>query len=145
MESDLQHAEAEQGALEPTGVSGIPISSRSSSFGIAGDLLDRPALDELGQHGGRCLADRAAAALEADRLDPIAAVESEPDRDLVAAERVLAVRPRVGRVEHAVVPRVLVVVEDDLAVEVVRQREAGDVAFSLASPSTRRSTSSGRL
>ena len=52
-----------------TGVSGIPISSRSSSFGIAATSLRGATLHEVGEHRGRGLADRAAATLEADLLD----------------------------------------------------------------------------
>ena len=45
--------------------------------------------------------------------------ESHRDRDLVAAERVLTLRVRVGGIEQPVVPRVLVVVQNQLAVELV--------------------------
>ena len=41
------------------------------------------------------------------------------DRDLVAAQRVHALGVRVGVLDHPVAARVLVVVEDDLAVQLV--------------------------
>ena len=75
----------------------MPISSSSSSFGSAGDLGRLPPLHELGEHRGRGLRDRAAAAFEADLVDRLAVVaEADEDRHLVAAERVLALGVRVG-------------------------------------------------
>ena len=49
----------------------------------------------------------------------LAAVEIHHDGDLVAAQRVLPLGAGVARVERPVAARILVVVEDDLAVEVV--------------------------
>ena len=59
------------------------------------DLLRCPALDEVGEHRRRRLADRAAAALEADVLDDVALAEPDRDRHLVTAERVLPLGDRI--------------------------------------------------
>src|SRR5688572_318171 len=89
VQSDLEDAEAEQRALESDR------RQRDANLFVqllAGHLRDlgcRSALDHLRQHRRRRLADRAAAALEPDVVDPIA-VEGERDGDLVAAERVHA-------------------------------------------------------
>ena len=100
----------------------MPISSSSSSFGSAATSVAVLPLTMLGQHRRGRLRDRAAAALEADVLDRLAVGgELDRDRDLVAAERVLALGVRVGVLDQPVAPRVLVVVEDDLAVHVLHQ------------------------
>src|SRR4029079_14134385 len=83
------------------------------------DLVRRPSLDEIAEHRRGGLADRAAAAVESDLLDDVTLAESHRHRHLVAAERVLTLRPRVRRIEQPVVPRVLVVVQDELPVELV--------------------------
>ena len=87
--------------------------------GERADLVDRLALHRGRHHRRRRLADRAALAADADVGDDAVVVDVEVDDDLVAAQRVEALDP-VGRrrVELAPVPRVAVVVEDDLAVEV---------------------------
>src|SRR4029079_13362846 len=78
------------------------------------------ALHHLREHRGGGLRDRAPAAGEHDVVDRVAVLaEGDVDRDLVAAPRVLALGLGVGALHHPVTARVLVVVEDDLAVELV--------------------------
>ena len=109
-----------------------------------GDLGRRPALDHLHQHRGRRLADRAAAAGELDLVDRLAVLaELDVDRDLVAAERVQALGLRVGVLDHPVPARVLVVVEDDFAVEVFHGYPR--IFRALCRPSASRSISSGTV
>ena len=72
------------------------------------------------------------------------ALDEEVQRDLVAAQRVVAARlDRRGRLELTTIPRRAVVVENDLAVEVF---EAGHqnpkISVALSSASARASTSS---
>ncbi len=67
--------------------------------------------------------------------------ERDVDRDLVAAQRVLAVGVRVCGIEHAVPVRILVVVEDDLAVHLVELVHANTLR-TVARPSTSWSISS---
>ncbi len=134
LSATLSDAEPEDRALQPRRASsGMPTSSSSSSLAAPRPRVAVFALDELGQHRGRSLRDRAAAAFEADLLDRLA-VGGKPDRDrdLVAAERVLALGVRVGIGEQPVVARVLVVVEDHLAVEVVELAHAPRPARPLA-------------
>src|SRR5690606_12760457 len=81
-------------------------------------LVDGAALHRGGHHRRRGLADRAALAPDPDVLHPVV-LDVEVEDDLVAAERVEALDPHGRRRrELATVPRVAVVVEDDLAVEV---------------------------
>src|SRR5205814_2858886 len=106
------------------------------------DALRGLTLRHLHQHGRRCLADRAAAARELDVVDHVGSrLERDVDRDLVAAERVLALGLGVRALDHTVPARVLVVVEDDLSVEVVELAHANTLRTRW-SPSTRRSISS---
>src|SRR5205807_9126018 len=81
-------------------------------------LVEAPALDPLGQQRCRRLRDGAAATMEADIFDPTIG-NLEVDADDVAAERVVLLVREGRRVETTVVPRVLVVVEDVLAVELL--------------------------
>src|SRR5215218_378603 len=130
-ERDLQRVQPEDGALEP--------HRRQRDAHLAEQLLAvelehlarLPALDQLGQHRRGRLRDRAAAAGEFHVLDRLAvAGEGDEDRDLVAAERVHSLGVGVGRRDLPVVPRVLVVVEDVLAVEVVEGAHRTSVATS---------------
>src|SRR5205807_9412624 len=81
-------------------------------------ILQALALDPFREQGSGRLRDGAAAAVEANVLDlPLS--DPELDADHVTAERVvLLVRER-RRFQPSVVPRVLVVVEDVLAVELL--------------------------
>ena len=97
----LQHAEPEQCALETHGGQRDADLLQQLVLLHRRHVLGPPALDEIGQHRGRRLADRAAAALEADLLDHVALAESHRDRDLVAAQRVLALGERVARAPAA--------------------------------------------
>src|SRR3954463_3167982 len=125
VERDLEDAEPEQRALEADrrerrALLLHQLHERRLILGERGDVADLLAAHLLGQHRRGGLADRATVAGEGDLLDRLAVVgELEVHRDLVAAERVLALRRR-GRVgELAVAARALVVVEDDLPVEVI--------------------------
>jgi glycosyltransferase involved in cell wall biosynthesis len=107
------------------------------------DLGCRPALRHLHQHRRRRLRDRAAAAGELHLVDRLAVVgERDVDRDLVAAERVLALGLRVRVLQHAVPARVLVVIEDDLAIQVVERVAHAKTFLTVYSPSTSWSISS---
>src|SRR5919204_5965468 len=111
-----------------------------------GHLARLPALDELRQHRGRRLRDRAAAALEAHRLDRLSVrCELDRDADLVAAKRVLALRLRVRRLDDAAVPRILVVIQNDLAVHLLELVHAAKTFCTLSSDSCNRSISSGTV
>src|SRR5919199_3856161 len=145
VERDLERPEPEQRALEPDRRKRDPDLVEELVLRERGDLGRAPPLHHLHQHRGRRLADRAPAAGELDLFDRVAVgLEADVDRDLVAAERVLAVGARVGVVDHPVSARVLVVVEDDLAVELVELAHAKSLRASCT-PSASRSTSSGRL
>src|SRR5207253_11207415 len=81
-------------------------------------LLERQSLQPLGQQRRRCLRDRAATPVESDVLDH-AVADTEVHPDHVAAQRVVLLVADVGVLEAPVVSRVLVVVEDVLAIELV--------------------------
>src|SRR5579859_7664959 len=80
----------------------------------------RLALELLGHHRGRRLADRAALALEPDVLDH-AVPHAQRHADLVAAQRVGPLAHRVGRVGPAAVARMAVVVENDVAIQLIQR------------------------
>ena len=101
-------------------MSGIPISSSSSSFGrTATSEALRPFTISVSIDVAACeiAQPRPSKPIVVDRVAVVA--EPHEDRDLVAAERVLALGVRVGGLERAVPARVLVVVEDDLAVHLL--------------------------
>src|SRR5262249_51412650 len=105
------------------------------------------------QHRRRSLADRAASTLEHDVADGLAVVvEGDGDRHLVAAERVDALRLRIRVLEHSVASRVLVVIEDHLAIHLVETHDLRlppgvqpRILWTLCRPSTRRSISSASV
>src|SRR5438105_10136051 len=100
------------------------------------------ALHHLRQHRGRGLRDGAAATGELHLVDRLAVVaERDVDGDLVAAERVLPLRLRIGVLEDAVPARVLVVVEDDLAIHLLELVHANTLR-TVCRPSTSWSISS---
>src|SRR5262245_28557895 len=82
-----------------------------------GELGLRPALHGLAHERRRRGRDRAPGAFPADVLDPVA-VHLRGDGDLVAAERVVARRAARRLLDQPRVPRLLVVVEDDLLVQI---------------------------
>jgi hypothetical protein len=104
--------------------------------------------DRGGHHRRRGLADRAALAVDLDVGDPALVVQVDVEDDLVAAERVESLDPpgrRGGQL--APVPRVAVVVEDDLPVEVFEAGHGQNLNRSAAatSASDRASTSASSL
>ncbi len=119
MQRELEHPEAEDRALEP--------DRRERDAELVEKLVLRhgshvaggAALHEVAQHRRRRLADRAASAVEADLLDHVSLAEAHRDGDFVPAQRVLPFRLSIGMLEQPVVPRVLVVVQDELAIELV--------------------------
>src|SRR5262245_9230923 len=120
VQRDLQHAQAQQGALEADRRERDSDLLQQLVLRHRRDLLGAPALDQLHQHRGRRLADSATAALEANVSDRVTvAVERNGNRDLVAAERIQALGLRIRAVEEAVMAGVLVVVENDFSVEIV--------------------------
>src|SRR3954451_23863166 len=102
-------------------------------------LVDRHALDLVGGHRRRRLADRATVAGEAQILDAALVVGAQLDAQLVAAERVGVLEGQVVRVEVAPVVRPLVVLEDLLAVD--RVHAHAKILLTSPSPSTSASTS----
>src|SRR5215213_5383758 len=107
------------------------------------DLLERHPDQLVGADRGRRLRDRAAVAVEAEILDP-AVLHDDVHSELVAAERVVVVEVEVVLRQLAEVPRVLVVVEDEVPVERVH-RYSSKTSRALPSASTSRSTSSREL
>ena len=126
------------------GVSGIPISSSSSSFGrTATSDAFRPFTSSVSIDVAACEIAQPRPSNEMSSIVSPSLAEADEDRDLVAAQRVLALGVRVGGLEHAVPARVLVVVEDDLAVHLLVESQTPNVSFTLCRPATSRSTSSG--
>src|SRR5262245_33097185 len=142
VQRDLEDAEAEDRALEANRRELDADLLEQLLLRQLGDLGHSLALDDLREHRRRCLGDRAAASLEADVVDRVAVgTELQEDRDLVPAERVLALGLRVGLVDHSVAARVLVVVEDDLAIHVLEFAQAC-TSMTRRTLAARRSTSS---
>ena len=142
--ASLSTPEPEDGALQANGRQRDAELVEQHLLRHDGDLVGRASLDEVAQHRHRGLADGASAPVEADLLDDVAVTESHRDEDLVAAERILTLGMRIRGIQQTVVPRVLVVVEDELAVELIEFGHGypSDV-LAFWRPSTRRSISSG--
>ena len=114
--------------LRRVGEMSIPSWSITQSASRSGDLRHRHADQLLARDRGRGLGDRAALSVEAQVGDPPLLVHHDVHAQLVAAERVEVVELEVVRLERAEVPRVLVVVEDEVAVEGVHRTELEDLA-----------------
>src|SRR5690606_32162212 len=109
-------------------------------------LVDRAALDRLAHHRRRCDADRTALAAVADVLQP-AALELQLHFEIVAALRVVAARMVRGRRERAEVARRALVLDDELAVQIVARvgRAHRSLRSAVSTPSTSSRTSSSVL
>ena len=125
----------------------MPISSSSSSFGIvATSSAVRPRTISVS-------IDVAAWLIAQPRpSNPTSSIMSPSkrtrDRHLVAAQRVLALRDRVGGLEQPVVPRAPVVIEDHFPVQLLEfAHDAAQPSFFLTCwrPVTSRSISSGTV
>src|SRR5687767_12220506 len=140
MERDLEDAEAEERTLEAHGgewnpdfVEQLLAIHRSNGDGAS-------ALHHLHQHRRRRLADRATAALELHLFDRVAILgERNEDRDLVPTKRVQTVGLRVRLLHLTVAARVLVVVEYDVAIELIHVAHL-NTSRTLWTPATSRST-----
>src|SRR3954471_5702352 len=112
MQRDLEDAEAEDRALQPDRRQRDADLLEQIFLRQCRDLGRAAPLDHLCEHRGGRLRDRAAAALELHVVDRVAVVaERDVDGDLVAAQRVLPLRARVGVDNRPVPARVLVVIE----------------------------------
>src|SRR5205823_3358828 len=137
LERVLQDVPREHGALDPDRVlhdtlQGHEVAERRFvGLGLAGHhlaelgrqpegLADRLALNGFGHHRGRGLGDGAPGALERDALHATS-VHVREDRDLVSAHRVVRGAPKLRTRQLVLVPRILVVVEDDFLVDVVER------------------------
>src|SRR6202030_406470 len=108
-------------------------------------VVQRHALEAFREQRRGSLRDRTSAAVKPDVLDH-AVLDLEVDADHIAAEGVVLLVGNVRVLEPAEVPRVLVVVEDVLSIELVVSRNGAAAHLkilwaSLMEP-TRRSTSS---
>src|SRR5262249_6978299 len=94
-----------------------------------------------GHHRGGRLGDRAARPFEADIVDqPI--LQLEVEYQPVAAERVESFHGAVGRLELAEIARPTTVVDHQFLIQIAQLGAHRNSSFTLASPSTSRSTSS---
>jgi hypothetical protein len=126
-----QHLERQKRALAP-GRGDVDPEQVEHPVGVErGGLVDVHPDQLLGGDRRRGLRDRAAVAVEAQVLDPPVG-DADLDTELIAAERVVLVGVEVVGLELAEVPRSLVVLEDEIAVEVVHQ------ANTLCAPRTAR-------
>src|SRR4051794_21009204 len=136
----LEHLQREQRALHPGGGDVDPEQLEDEVLVEAHELLDRHADHLVGGHRRARLRDRTAVAREAHVLDAVLPVDLELHLQLVAAQRVEVLVLEVGVAQLAPVMRLLVVIQDVLAVEVVHHP---NTLRTEPSASTRRSTSSG--
>src|SRR5215207_9215628 len=135
----LEHLEREQRALHARRGDVDPEQIEHEVAVEPDEVVDRHPDDLLGGHRRRRLGDRAAVAREAHVRDAAVLAHAELDLELVAAERVVVLELQVRVLELAEVPRLLVVLEDVLAIQVVHQAKT---SFTVASPAISRSTSS---
>src|SRR5581483_7243851 len=118
LDAFAKHGEAQERALQAHGADG---DAEHGDDRVAVDLLDLGeglALDAAREERSARLGDGAAAARELDVRDLVLLVDEERQADLVAAERVVRLVVHARALDHAEVARVLVVVEDVLAVHV---------------------------
>ena len=128
--------------LRRIGVSGIPISSSSSSLSsTATSDAFLPCTISVSIDVAACEIAQPRPENFTSSIVSRVLAEADVDRHLVAAERVHPLGVGVGVLHHAVPARVLVVVEDHLAVELVELAHPSTF-FTRSTPATSRSTSS---
>jgi hypothetical protein len=155
----LEGHPGQQGALDPGRVLGHPgerdpvlqdllvrldLAARADHLGegvhCGHRLVDRLAGHQLVQHAGRSLADRAAHAL-VRHVDDLAVGDVHPQVDLVAAGRVDVADLRFVGLAQTPSPRLLVMVQDDVLVELFQVHQPNTFR-TLAKAATRASISS---
>src|SRR3954467_6925421 len=134
----LEHLQREQRALHARGGDVDTEQLEHELLVELEQLVDRHALHLVGDHRGRRLRDRAALTAEGDVGDATLVVDLQLDLQLVAAQRVDVLELHVGIVEVPEVLRVLVVLQDLLAIQRVHQEK---ILRTSARPTMRRSTS----
>src|SRR4051794_25940343 len=117
-EDVLETVVAQHRALEPSGAD-VDAEQVEQVIGAErGDVVERLALDLIRKEARAGLADRAAAAGEADPIYD-AVLHAEHQRDPIAAQRVRALVTGVGILDHPEVMRLPVVLKDVIAIQVV--------------------------
>src|SRR5205823_6103821 len=140
--ADFQNLEREQGALDPGGGDLDPQLAEDVVLVDLLGVVEGQTLKPFGEERCGGLGYCAPAAVEADVLDH-AVLELKVHPHDVAAERVILLVADVGVLEPAIVPRVLVVVEDVLAVElIVNCGHQAKILWASLMEVTSRSTSS---
>src|SRR3990172_2391785 len=136
--------ERQEGTLEADRAERNPelLENRIAFEGLG--LRDRHALHDRREHGSARLADCTALSLEPDFGDPLGAVHLQVEDDLVPTQRVRVLRIEARTRERALVPRVLVVVQDVLLVEVGSGHQA-NTSWTFRIPAINASTSSRSL
>jgi hypothetical protein len=106
------------------------------------DLVAVFALDGLAHHRGRSHGNRTSLAFEAKVAKPVA-FEAHADVQPVAAQRIVVVDRPVGRIEAAEQPRTPVVIEDDVAIQILEVHQP-NTSRALPSAATSASISDSR-
>src|SRR5919198_3652220 len=135
----LEHLQGQQRALDARGGDVDAEQVEHEAAVQPQQVVDGHPDHLVGGHRGRRLRDRAAVAGEAQVGDLAVAVDLDLDLQLVPAERVVVLELEVGVLQLAPVVRLLVVLEDLLAIEIIHQANTSSTG---PRPSTRRSTSS---
>src|SRR2546425_4746349 len=144
-EGELEHVEGQEGAFQADGAQGDPEFLQDRVAAQAFGLGERHPLDDCREHRCARLTDRTALALEPDLGDPVGAIDLQVEADLVPAQRVRVPRVLRGARERALVPRVLVMIQDLLLIHVVRDRHQAKTSWTFLMPATSASTSSRSL
>src|SRR5688572_24371285 len=144
-EREFQDSQGEEGALEPDGAQGNPegLEDRIPVDGLR--FGHRLALDDRREHRRARLANRAALSFEPHIRNPAGSVDFQAEDHLVPAQRVRVPGLHACARQATLVPRMLVVVQDLLLVQVARGGHQAKTSWTFRMPAMRASTSSRSL
>src|SRR5881397_3318570 len=144
-EGEFEHVKGEEGALQPDGTQRDAEFLQHRVLGEAFGIGERHPLHHRREHRCARLTDRATLALELHLGDSVGPIDLHMEDDLVPAQRVRVPGVLRGAGERALVPRVLVVVQDLFLINVVRDRHQAKTSWTFLMPATSASASSMSL
>src|SRR3989441_10301191 len=144
-EGEFEHVKREEGALQTDGTQRDAELLQHRVLAEAFGIGERHPLHHRREHRCARLTDRTTLALKLHLGDSVGAVDLHMEDDFVPAQRVRVPGVLRGAGERALVPRVLVVVQDLFLIHIVRDRHQAKTSWTFLTPTTSASASSMSL
>src|SRR5438309_1373533 len=144
-EGELQHVVGEKGTFQTDDAQGNSEVLQQCVLVQRLDVRPWKSFQHRREDRGARLADRAALALEADLRDPLGTVEVQMKGHFVTAKRVRVPCVQGRARKWTLVPRMLVMIQDLLLIQVVRRGHQAKTSWTRLIPATSASTSSRSL